>query len=203
MQKEIVLATHNSHKLQEARAILSPIGFEVLGGNDCHLPDVEETGLTFEDNAKLKAVAGFKALGKPVMADDSGICIEALDDMPGVYSARYATKHGGYPAVFDVINKELGNNPNRNAHYTCVIALAVSETEVYTFTGNMYGTLAHFPSGTGGFGYDPIFIPEGMETTLGHIPAEIKNKISHRSKALKQVYDFLKTHGEDIFGENQ
>ncbi len=202
MQKVIVLATHNTHKLQEFRAILSPIGFEVLGGNDCHLPDVEETGETFAENACLKAVAGFKALGKPVMADDSGICIEAMNDRPGVYSARYAEKNGGYPAVFDVINQEIGDNPNRNAYYVCVIALALSETEVYTFTGYMRGTLAHFPSGTGGFGYDPIFIPEGMETTLGHIPAEVKNKISHRGKALKQAYDFLKTHNWQLSKES-
>ena len=93
-----------------------------------------------------------------------------------------------------LINKTLGDNPNRRAFYVCVIALALSETEVYTFTGYMHGTLAHFPSGTGGFGYDPLFIPEGMETTLGHIPADVKNRLSHRFKALKQVYDFLKTH---------
>lgn len=202
MQKVIVFATHNIHKLQEVRAILSPIGFEVLGGNECQLPDVVETGETFEENARLKAIAGYRVLGKPVMADDSGICIEAMDNRPGVYSARYAEKQGGFPAVFDVINQEIGNNPNRNAYYVCVIALAFSETEVYTFTGYMRGTLAHFPSGSSGFGYDPMFIPEGMETTLGHIPAEIKNKFSHRGKALKQVYDFLKRHQTHLFGEN-
>ncbi len=194
MTQTIVLATHNDHKLHEARLILEPLGFTIVGGNDVHLPDVEETGKTFEENARLKAIEGFKALQKPVMADDSGICIEAMDNMPGVFSARFADKHGGYPAVFDVINKTLGDNPNRRAFYVCVIALALSETEVYTFTGYMHGTLAHFPSGTGGFGYDPLFIPEGMETTLGHIPADVKNRLSHRFKALKQVYDFLKTH---------
>lgn len=191
---QIVLATHNAHKLQEARAILSPLGFEVLGADECQLPDVVETGETFLENAQLKAIAGVKELGIPVLADDSGICIDGLNGAPGVYSARFATKHGGYPAVFETINKMLGDNPNRNAHYTCAMVLALSETEVYSFTGHMYGSLAHFPSGTGGFGYDPIFIPEGMETTLGHIPAEIKNKLSHRAKALQQVYDFLKEH---------
>ncbi len=196
--KEIVLATHNAHKLQEARAILEPIGFQILGGEDCQLPDIEETGKTCEENACLKAIAGFKALGKPVMADDSGICIEAMDNAPGVYSARYAAANGGFPVVFDVINKTIGDNPNRNAHYICVIALAVSETEVYTFTGYMHGSLAHHPSGTGGFGYDPLFIPEGMETTLGHIPADVKNKLSHRGKALKQVFEFLQSHQDII-----
>ncbi len=195
--KEIVLATHNPNKLREARAIFEPIGYEILGGADVNLPDIEETGKTCEENARLKAVEGFKALGKPVMADDSGICIDAMDGAPGVMSARYAAANGGFPAVFDVINNIIGDNPNRNAHYVCVMALAVSETEVYTFTGYMHGSLAHHPSGNGGFGYDPLFIPDGMETTLGHIPAEIKNKLSHRGKALKQVYDFLQTH-QDI-----
>ncbi len=196
--KKIILATHNAHKLQEARAILEPIGFHILGGEDCQLPDIEETGKTCAENARLKAIAGFKALGKPVMADDSGICIEAMEGAPGVYSARYAAANGGFPAVFDVINQTIGDNPNRNAHYICVIALAVSETEVYTFTGYMYGTLAQQPSGTGGFGYDPLFIPEGFDTTLGHISAEIKNKLSHRGKALQQVFEFLQSHQDII-----
>ena len=192
MSQTIILATHNQNKLREVKQILSSLNINVLGADDCHLPDIEETGTTFEENAKLKAIAGFKATGKPVIADDSGLCISAMNDMPGLYSARYAKKHGGYPAVFDVINSEIGDNPNRSAHYTCVMAIAYSETEVYTFTGYLHGKIAKTASGTGGFGYDPIFIPEGYNTTLGNISADEKNKISHRGKALEQLYTFLK-----------
>ena len=190
--KEIILATHNKHKLEEVRQILEPLDFVVKSADDYHLSDVEETGETFADNAILKAISGCKETGKPVIADDSGISICGLNNQPGVYSARYAVANGGYPAVFDVINKELGDNPNRKAFYTCVIALAYSETEVYTFTGEMHGSLAKTYSGTGGFGYDPLFIPDGFDTTLGHISAEEKNKISHRGKALEKLYAFLK-----------
>ena len=192
--QEIILATHNKHKLEEVRQILEPLGFVIKSADDYCLSDVEETGETFADNAVLKAISGCKETGKPVLADDSGICICALNNQPGVYSARYATANGGYPAVFDVINRELGNNPNRKAFYTCVVALAYNETEVYTFTGKMYGTLAKTYSGSGGFGYDPLFIPDGFDTTLGHISADEKNKISHRGKALEKLYTFLKEH---------
>lgn len=186
-----IFATHNDNKLKEVRQMLSPLGISIIGGNECALPDVEETGSSFEENALLKALAAVKAAQKPVIAEDSGICIEALDGQPGIYAARFAKAHGGFPAVFDYINKEIGSNPNRKAYYVCVMVLAYSETDYHIFKGYMYGTLAHHASGTGGFGYDPLFIPEGMETTLGHIDAAVKNKISHRYKALKQVYEFL------------
>lgn len=191
MPQTLIFATHNENKLREVRQMLEPIGVTVLGGNDCHLPDVDETGTSFEENALLKAFAGVKATGKPVLAEDSGICIEPLDGAPGIYAARFAQKHGGFPAVFDVINEQIGDNPNRNAYYVCVMVLAYSETDYHIFKGYMYGTLAHHATGNDGFGYDPIFIPEGMETTLGHIDSVVKNKISHRYKALKQVYAFL------------
>ncbi len=192
MSETIIFATHNAHKLEEVSYILSPLNITVLGGDNCQLPDVEETGTTFEENAIIKALAGVKATGKPVLADDSGICIDGLDGAPGIYAARFAQAHGGFPAVFDYINAELGTQTNRDAHYVCVMVLAYSETEYYVFKGYMYGTLAHHASGSNGFGYDPLFIPEGMETTLGHIDASVKNKISHRAKALQQVYNFLK-----------
>lgn len=192
MSDVLIFATHNENKLREVRQMLEPLQISVLGGDECHMPDVEETGSSFEENALLKALAGVKATGKPVLAEDSGICIEALDGAPGIYAARFAQKHGGFPAVFDTINEQIGDNPNRNAHYVCVMILAYSETDYQVFKGYMYGTLAHHASGNGGFGYDPLFIPEGMETTLGHLDAAVKNKISHRYKALKQVYAFLK-----------
>lgn len=192
--KTFILATHNQHKLKEFQEILKPLNIQIVSASEVNLSDVEETGETFAQNAMLKAIAGVKETNKPVIADDSGICIEALNDAPGVYSARFAAKHGGYPAVFDVINEQLGNNPNRRAYYVCVIALALSPTDVYLFEGKMNGTLAKEASGTGGFGYDPLFIPDGFDTTLGHISAEDKHKISHRGEALKKLHAFLEKH---------
>lgn len=191
MIETLIFATHNDNKLKEVRQMLSPLNISVIGGNDCALPDVVETGSTFEENALLKAFSGFEATHKPVLAEDSGICIEALNGEPGIYSARFAKEHGGFPAVFDYINTQIGNNSNRNAHYTCAMVLVYSKTDYHIFKGYMHGTLAYQASGTNGFGYDPFFIAEGMEMTLGHIEASVKNKISHRFNALKQVYAFL------------
>ena len=187
-----VLASHNAHKLEEIRRILLPLNIQIIDSETARLPDVIETGETFKENAVLKATEGFKQTKMPVLADDSGLCISALNDAPGVYSARFAIKHGGYPAVFNVLNEQLKDNPNRKAHYVCVIALAMSETEVYTFEGELHGTLAFAPEGIGGFGYDPLFIPDGYHKTLGCIPAEEKNKISHRAKALEKLFEFLR-----------
>ncbi len=188
-----VFASHNAHKLEEVQRILQPLNIRLIDSATARLPDVIETGKTFKENAVLKAVEGFKQTKMPVLADDSGLCISALNEAPGVYSARFAAKHGGYPAVFNVLNEQLKDNPDRKAHYVCVIALAMSETQVYTFEGELHGTLALTPEGTGGFGYDPFFIPDGYHQTLGCISAEEKNKISHRAKALKKLFEFLKT----------
>lgn len=188
----IIFATHNAHKLEEVSKILSPLNITVIGGDDCNLPEVEETGETFEENAIIKALAGVKALGKPVLAEDAGLSIDGLDGAPGVYSARFAVAHGGYPETFKFINEQLTEDKSRNAHYTSVMVLAYSEKEYYVFKGYMHGKIATQPSGTNGFGYDPLFIPNGFDTTLGHIDEKTKNKISHRSEAITKVYNFLK-----------
>lgn len=192
--KKFIFASHNPHKLEEVQRILLPLHIQVIDSKTAQLPDVEETGTTFAENAILKAVAGFKKTGLPVLADDSGLCISALNDAPGVFSARFAAKYGGYPAVFDVLNQKLKDNPNRKAHYVCIMALALSESEIYTFEGQLQGQLALTPQGINGFGYDPIFIPDGYDETLGCISATEKNKISHRAKALQKLFDFLKNH---------
>ncbi|MBQ8250503.1 MAG: RdgB/HAM1 family non-canonical purine NTP pyrophosphatase [Alphaproteobacteria bacterium] len=188
----IIFATHNAHKLEEVGKILSPLNIKVLGGDDCNLPEVEETGETFEENALIKAIAGVKALGKPVLAEDAGLSIEGLGGAPGVYSARFASAHGGYPETFKYINEQLSSGKSRDAFYTSIMVLAYSEDEYYVFKGYMHGKIALEPSGTNGFGYDPIFIPNGFNTTLGHIEEIVKNKISHRAQSIKQVYEFLK-----------
>lgn len=188
----VVFASHNTDKLKEVRQILSALPVSVIDSAAARLPAVKETGKTFKENAVLKAAAGFKATGLPVIADDSGLCVSALNNAPGVDSARFAARHGGYPAVFDVLNTELKGRQNRNAHYVCVMALALSESEIYTFQGELYGRLAECPGGANGFGYDPLFIPDGYNKTLGCISMEEKNKISHRAKALQKLFEFLK-----------
>ena len=128
MNKTIIFATHNAHKIEEVANILSPLNVEILGADECGLPDVEETGKTFEENALIKALAGVKYLGKPVLAEDAGLSIDGLDGAPGIYSARFAAEHGGYAETFKYILNEL-KDKSRKAHYTSVMVLAYSETD--------------------------------------------------------------------------
>lgn len=190
MFHQLILATHNLNKLKEARQILAPLGIEVISAGDLNLPDVDETGATFHENALLKAQAAFKATGKPVLADDSGLCIPALDGAPGVFSARFAAAHGGYPAVFFYLN-ELLENKSRAAYFICSMVLVLSENQMVSFEGRVDGHLNLEPSGTHTFGYDPIFVPDGYADTFGVLEADVKNKISHRARAMAQLVSFL------------
>ena len=194
MLKKIVLATHNAHKLEEVRAILAPLGIEVLGGDDVGLKDVKETGATFEENSRLKARAAYKQIGIPVLADDSGLCINVLNGSPGLHSARFAAENGGYPAVFDVVWQKLKPFEDWSAYFICCMVLkeGPDPTDEHVFIGKMVGKIAPTASGTHLFGYDPIFIPDGYTETCGVLEPEIKNKISHRAKALEQLVTFLK-----------
>ena len=164
MIQQIILATHNPHKLEEVRRILGSLGIDVIGASDLNLPDVAETGKTFYENALIKAQAAFKITGKPVLADDSGLCIPALDGIPGVYAARFAAAHGGYPAVFEYLN-ELLVGKSRAAYFICSMVLILAEGKVHTFEGRVEGHLNKLPSGTHTFGYDPIFVPDGYCVT--------------------------------------
>ena len=190
MFHQLILATHNANKLNEARQILAPLGIEVISAGDLNLPDVDETGATFHENALLKAQAAFKATGKPVLADDSGLCIPALDGAPGVFSARFAAAHGGYPAVFSYLN-ELLLGKSRAAYFICSMVLVLSENQMVSFEGRVDGHLNLEPSGTHTFGYDPIFVPDGYTDTFGVLEADVKNKISHRARAMAQLVSFL------------
>ena len=190
MFNQLILATHNPNKIKEVREILAPFGIEVIGADDLNLPDIDETGDTFHENALLKAQAAFKATGKPVLADDSGLCIPALDGAPGVLSARFAAAHGGYPAVFSYLN-ELLENKSRAAYFICSMVLVLSENQTVSFEGRVDGHLNTEPSGTHTFGYDPIFVPDGYTDTFGVLEADVKNKISHRARAMAQLVSFL------------
>ena len=192
--KKIIFATHNEHKLTEVRAILEPLGYKVLSAGDLNLPDVEETGTTFKDNALLKAYEGYKHTSVPVLAEDTGLCIRALNGEPGVYTKRYAEQHGGFPKVFDVLAERMKDNPDKSAYFNCTMALVIDETRAEVFEGIFEGTILPSPQGDNGFGYDPVFVPNGYDKTVAELSDDEKNTISHRALALKKVATFLENN---------
>lgn len=184
----IVLATGNKHKVREVREILEPAGIEVIGADEAGgMPEVEEDRSTFAGNAAKKALECARALDRTVLADDSGLAVDALDDAPGIYSARYAGEHGNHPANIDKVLRELNGAKNRRARFVCVLAIASPDGRVETVEGQVCGRIAEAPAGEGGFGYDPIFIPDGHEKTFAQLPAETKNNLSHRGDALRKL----------------
>lgn len=194
---KLLVASKNHKKINELKEILKQDGIEVISSNDIGgLPDVEETGSTFEENASLKAREIAKLTDNFVFADDSGLEVEALDNAPGVYSARYA---GNNATDQDRINKllsELKAHENKNARFVCVIAIADRKGNVKTFRGEVCGKIIDKPRGNSGFGYDPVFVPNGFNETFAELKSEIKNKISHRANALKKAYSELKKLAE-------
>jgi XTP/dITP diphosphohydrolase len=190
---ELLLATSNQGKLREAREILSDLPFDLRTLSDCEsIQPVAETGATFIENASLKATGYASQTRLLTLADDSGLEIEALHGEPGVLSARYLGEDVPYPVRNRSILAELQNYENRAAQFVCSIAIAGSNGNLLNiFTGVCEGRIATELRGTGGFGYDPIFIPDGFEWTLGELPAEVKNRISHRGRALAEAHEFL------------
>ena len=190
---KLVVASHNIGKINEIKTLLAPLKIEVQSAADLRLADVEETGTTFEENAKLKANAVSLMCGLPCLADDSGLCVDALNGRPGVYSARYAPNRDfkqGMKMLLDEI-KDTGSD-NRKAHFSCCLALACPNQKTQIFEGRVDGTIAEKPKGNNGFGYDAIFIPEGYEKTFGELEDDVKNNISHRRLALEKFIKELK-----------
>lgn len=187
MIKKLVFASRNNGKIKEIRQMLEPYGVEVLTALDLNLEDVEETGVTFAENAALKAVAAAKETGLPALADDSGLCVDALGGRPGVYSARYAPNRD-FDKGMDMLLGELKGIPaeKRNAHFMCVLALAEPNGSCQFFEGRVNGHIAEKKSGATGFGFDPLFIPDGYKTTFAEMSAEEKSSISHRGNAFKK-----------------
>lgn len=184
----LVVATHNAHKLREISEILP--GWMIVPDS----PDVEETEKTFCGNARLKALAiAPRHPGAWIMADDSGLSVDALGGAPGVYSARYAGLDGDSAANNALLLKNLEGVEDRSAHFTCAIALVAPDGKVYDIEERSSGRIAKKNSGAGGFGYDPLFIPDGYEKTFAELGPEEKNAISHRGRALKEVEIFLKS----------
>ena len=188
---KIFLATGNKHKIKEIEKIFKMDNIEILSINDgIEIPEVVEDGTTFEENSKKKALEIAKFTNMITIADDSGLCVDALDGAPGVYSARYAGEHGNDLDNNKKLVKELQGIENRKARFVCVITLAKPTGETYSFRGEVEGDIIDIPQGEEGFGYDPHFFMKEYGKTLAEIP-EIKNKISHRARALEKLKENL------------
>ena len=193
MKFELVAATNNEHKLVEIKAILEPHGIKVYSMKELNISvEVIEDGKTYKENALKKALEIAKLTNLPVMSDDSGIEIEALDNAPGIYSARYAASVGGYPNAFKIIEEKCKERNNYKALFNCDIALANITKEPLIFEGRVPGTVAKNISGTNGFGFDPIFISNEVGRTNATLSFDEKNIYSARSKALQKLIDYLK-----------
>ena len=194
MNKKILIATNNQGKRAEYLDMLAPLGFEVLCPKDLGISlDVEENGSTFRENSFLKAQAFAKASDLPVIADDSGFEVEALDGFPGLYSARFAAQYGGdYEKAGLALNEKLGDNPNRRAKFHCCICfLENKDAEPLYFEGDFPGYILPASHGKNGFGYDPFFHSEELDLDMGICPEDKKNAYSHRGKALQKLLAYL------------
>ena len=190
-----VLATHNPGKLKEMGAILARFGVEVVSPKDLGLTvDVEETGTTFAENAMLKAKAICAAAKLPAIADDSGLCVDALNGGPGVYSARYGGDGLDDRGLYMLLLNNMRGQTTRAAHFACAIACAFPNGDTLTAEGRCDGTIAFAPMGEGGFGYDPVFFVPEKAKTFGQLTAEEKSAISHRGRALESFVEKLETY---------
>lgn len=184
MAEKFVLATHNAKKLEEMREILSGLGVEVVSPADLEIDiEVEETGNTFAENAMLKAKAISAAASLPAIADDSGLCVDALNGGPGVYSARYGGEELDDRGRCMLLLENLRGQTTRAAHFACAIACVFPDGRTLEAEGRCDGAIAFAPLGTGGFGYDPVFLVPEKGKTFGQLTAEEKHAISHRGKA--------------------
>ncbi|MBR6232013.1 MAG: RdgB/HAM1 family non-canonical purine NTP pyrophosphatase [Alphaproteobacteria bacterium] len=191
--KKLLIATHNKHKLQEFRLVLEPLGIQIVGSDEMNIPDCDETGTTFQENSFQKALWGMEHCQLPTIADDSGLCIHALNDEPGLFSARFAKENGGYPNTFKVLFEKLKNQKDWTAHFTCCLCLVIPKKEPQFFVGNVSGHLTTKPdSSLSDFGYDPIFVPDGFDKPFGALPADTKKNLSHRGRALELLIAYLK-----------
>ncbi|SMO77150.1 RdgB/HAM1 family non-canonical purine NTP pyrophosphatase [Gracilimonas mengyeensis] len=191
--EKLVIASQNPHKIEELQQLLNPMGIEVLSTQDFpELEEVVEDKETLEGNALKKARYVAEATGLPALSDDTGLEVEALDGAPGVYSARYAGEGASYQDNVDKLLKELGGVANRAAQFRTVAALVKGEHE-FTFEGVCKGEILKEERGDKGFGYDPVFKPEGYQETFAELSSAIKNEISHRGRAIQKFVEFLKS----------
>lgn len=192
---KFLAGTNNNHKIEEFKGILGPLGIEFVKPSEIGgIPEADEAGTTFEENAGIKALEAAKFADMQAFADDSGLEIEALDNAPGIYSARYADDNEG--RISRVLRElkeveEKTGKVNRKARFVCVIAFSSPEKVFAMFRGEVYGKIIDASRGEGGFGYDPVFMPDGYDQTFAELAGEIKDHISHRANALNKAKDFF------------
>ncbi|KAA2285326.1 RdgB/HAM1 family non-canonical purine NTP pyrophosphatase [Arenimonas fontis] len=196
MSGRLVLATSNTGKLAELQPLLAEAGFALVAQGELGVPDAEETGLSFVENALLKARQACEATGLPALADDSGLVVPALGGAPGLYSARYAGGHGDHAANIARLLAELAgrSGADRRAHFYCVLVLLrhARDPQPLIAEGTWDGRILEAPRGTGGFGYDPVFLPDGHERSAAELAPELKNRISHRGQAIARLRERLR-----------
>lgn len=189
---KLVVASHNEGKVKELRALLEPYGMVLQSAKELDLPEPEETGTTFFFNAELKSRSATDLSGLPALADDSGLCVEALNGDPGVYTANWAETDNGRDwgvamgKVEDALSL-LGPDASRSAYFACVLSVAWPDGHIENFEGRVDGTLVWPPRGTKGFGYDPMFVPNGYDQTFGEMDPAVKHRISHRAAAFEKL----------------
>lgn len=183
----LIIASHNAGKVREIAALLAPFGIDVTAAGDLNLPEPEETGRSFIENAELKARAAAVASDLPALADDSGLSVQALDGAPGIYSARWAGADKNFDQAMARVQEALGPATDRRAAFICALSLAWPDGHIDSFEGRVDGSLVWPPRGDKGFGYDPIFVPNGYDQTFAEMAPDKKHAISHRADAFAQL----------------
>lgn len=196
----LVVASHNEGKVREINELIEPFGVVAVSAGELGLPEPEETGLTFADNAILKAVAAANTSGEMALSDDSGLAVDALEGAPGIYSARWAGPEKDFSLAMRNVEEKLqalgATGPeDRKAHFVCALCLANADGATEVFEGRVHGRLVWPPRGTSGFGYDPVFQPDGYDITFGEMDPAAKHAISHRAVAFGKLI-------AAVFGEN-
>ena len=194
--KEIVIASHNDGKVDEIRGLLKKYKFRIYSLKKFSNIEPKENGKTFIENSVIKAVSALKITGLPSISDDSGLCIPALNNDPGIYSARWAGKGKNFDLASKKIEKKLFEKYRNKqklfkAFFCCALTIALPDGTIKSFEGKVFGTLQFPPKGKNGFGYDPIFIPKGYKKTFGEMKYSFKERISHRQKAFKKLQNFI------------
>ena len=185
----LVIASHNAGKVREIAFLLKPYDAQIVSAAELGLAEPEETGTTFAANAELKALAAARAAGSPALADDSGLAVKALDGQPGIHSARWAGPERDFAAAMGRIEHALGPDADRRARFVSALTLAWPDGHRETREGRVTGTLVWPPRGDNGFGYDPMFQPDGLEITFGEMSPDDKHAISHRANAFRKLIE--------------
>lgn len=187
--EKLVIASHNKGKIREIGELMAPFGVEVVSASEMGVEEPEETGLTFIDNALLKAHHSAKATGLPALADDSGLAVDALEGAPGIYSARWGGPERDFNLAMNRVNEEMGQAADRGARFVCALALAWPDGHAEAFEGTVAGSITWPPRGEKGFGYDPIFTATGHQITFAEMEPAEKHAISHRADAFKKMVE--------------